>query len=701
MVWARSAIPTVMFLQLRRNKLMAQASSLPFRVQIQARPTLSATFKLTSAVGGANLPFTLGHGFRKGEVQAGANVVASIPDVQVAGKNWWPDGSLKFAVISGHATLTAGTPQTIALSTGTPTGGAILTTADLKATGVAAAVGGGAFGSASWSGTDWDAPFLTWISGPMMSSWIYRKPIGSDAHLVAWLEVRLFAGGAVEVLPWIENGYLMVASPTNKNATYSFTLGGTQRFSAAIDLPNHARTVLIFGSALSHWLGTDPEVTPKHDTEYMQATRLVPSYRANVASNAAIFTTLAQTYTPLQQGNYPSFMGEAGYHGSIGMLPEWDALYLTSQDARAYAGVVINGYSAGRYGLHYRDETASGSDAHRPIRFSSYPNLVVTEVGSGIADSGASSTNSYTPNASGTSPATWKNSHHPSAGFLAYLVTGRFYFMEQVQFTATLCFLKNGNLTRQASKGIFRSDVGANTTRGAGWAMRTLAQAACATPDDDATLRSEFLTSLEENVNYYHARYVAQQNNQFGFVTPYSDYTGGGDTKYFEASWMQDFFTAAFGYTKAMELGISASGSTKLDAFFVWKAKSIIGRLGQANVSNEYSYRDAAPYTVSVAPSDTPNFATGAGPWYADWGQIYTDTIGHANNEAGTNLRGGNFPDPTSYWGNLQPAIAYAVEHNVPGAVEAYNRMIGASNWSTLAVGWNSDPVWSVKPRNV
>ena len=30
----------------------------------------------------------------------------------------------------------------------------------------------------------------------------YRRPIGSDAHLVAWLEVRLYAGGAVEVLPW-------------------------------------------------------------------------------------------------------------------------------------------------------------------------------------------------------------------------------------------------------------------------------------------------------------------------------------------------------------------------------------------------------------------------------------------------------------------------------------------------------------------
>src|SRR5690606_19855630 len=104
-------------------------------------------FQLTSETGGNGLPFTLGYAFKKGEVSAGANVIGTIPDLQVIGKNWWPDGSLKFAIISGRANLAAATPQTINLMTGTPSGAAVLTTNDLKSTGITAVVGCGGFGT--------------------------------------------------------------------------------------------------------------------------------------------------------------------------------------------------------------------------------------------------------------------------------------------------------------------------------------------------------------------------------------------------------------------------------------------------------------------------------------------------------------------------------------------------------------------------
>ena len=380
--------------------------------------------------------------------------------------------------------MTANTPLTVSLSAGTPPAAPALTTANLRATGITASIAAGAFGTVTWAAADWDAPFQAWVSGPQMSSWIYRKPVGSDAHLVAWLEVRLFAGGAVEVLPWIENGFLRVAGPTSKAATYGFLLGGTPRFSAAIDLPNHCRTPLVSGAALSYWLGVDPQVTVKHDTAYMQATGLVPSYRATVPADAAAVKGLVTSYTPLQVGNHSPGMGMAGYHASIGLLPEWDVLYLTSTSPSAYSGLIVNAYGAGRYGIHFRDETTQ-----RPLRFSSYPNLVVGE-GSNISDSGASTTESYTPTATGTVPAKWTLTHHPSLGFMAYLVTGRWYFMEETQFVATLNYLKNSNAPRLNAQGIFQSSAGANTTRGAAWAIRSLAQAACATPDGDRLEKS-------------------------------------------------------------------------------------------------------------------------------------------------------------------------------------------------------------------
>jgi hypothetical protein len=649
-------------------------------------------FSLVSSSSAGQAPFCIGYAFRKGDIPAGKSVVGNIANLQVTPKNVWPDGSLKFAVIAGHAALTAGISSTVDLSAGAPSTGTHLTTVDLKATGVVAAIGCGSFGTASWGAADWDNPFQNWINGPEMSSWIYRKPVGSDKHLVAWLEVRLFKGGAVEVLPWIENGYLLVAGPTHKSATYTFTLGGTQRFSQAIDLPNHCRTPLVSGSMVSHWLGADPTVTPKHDTMYLQATRLVPAYSASVAPDARVVTGLPGTYAPLQQGSYPGVMGTAGYHPSIGLLPEWDVVYLTSTSQKAWAGVIFNAYSAGRYGIHFRDEATN-----RPLRFSSYPNLVVGG-GSAISSSGASSTNAYTPAASGAMPATWASSHHPSVGFMAYVATGRWYFMEEVQFAATLNYLKNTDHVRNGSKGVFDTSAGANTTRGAGWAVRTLAQAACITPDDDTVLRGEFLASLQANVDWNHARYVAQPNNPYGWVKPYSDYTvGAGDNVYFDAAWMQDFFTAAFGYTKSMELAISAAGSARMTEFFNWKARSIIGRLG-GTAATDYLYRDAAQYTIAVAPSDNPDFTTGTGPWHSNWGAIYQDTLKAPNPGAAGDLRGGHFPEATSYWGNLQPAIAYAVEHGVTGAQQAYQRMTTAGNWPQLHHGFNTDPVWAVRP---
>jgi hypothetical protein len=645
-------------------------------------------FTLTGAAGGEH-PFTLGYVFKAGEVPAGSFAHCTLPASQVIVKNTWPDGSAKFALVSGRATMASATPLKAQFSVDSvkPVGLA-LSTAQLRETGVVAGVNCGPFGDVNWAGVDWDSPFLNWVSGPQMSSWIYRKAVGSDVHLVAWLEVRLWAGGAVEILPWIENGYVRVLGPINKAATYTFILGGTQRFTGAIDLPHHCRTPLLAGAALSHWLGADPGVVVRHDQAYLQATKLVPSYRAVVAANAEVVARLPSTFTPLQVGSFTATMGVAGYQPSIGLLPEWDVLYLTSSSNAPWAALQRNGYSAGRWGIHYRDEKTQ-----RPMRFSDFPNI----------SRNASTTGDFIPAESGTAAPYWDIPHHPSVGYLAYLVTGRFFHMEEVLFAATRNYLHQVNSLRQYSAGIFLSQSGASTTRGAAWAIRTLAQAATVVPDDDP-LRADFLASLEANVNYNHARYVAQPNNPFGFIETYGDNSPNGDGRWTTAGWQQDFYTAAFGYMLAMNPPVSAEVKTKIAQFFAWKAKSIVGRLGGTGAS-EWLYRDAAPYTMTLATNDSPDWATGTGPWPANWRELYNLTYdGSANSNAVPGpfedgpLRGGNIPSAGSYWGNLQPAIAYAVEHGVAGAALALSRMTSASNWGALRSSLDVTPVWAVMP---
>lgn len=645
---------------------------------------------MVSAAGGTAMPFTVGQAFRQGEVPSGSAVLANVPEFQSVVKNRWPDGSVKFAILSGRLDLSANAWKTIGLSVGTPTAAQTpVSTADLKST--SASVQFGSFGTASWSAGDWDTPVQTWVSGPQMSSFTYRKPIGSDAHLVAWLEVRAYKGGRIEVLPWIENGYLNVASPTSKSGTATFTLGGTQRVSQSLTLLNHQRAVLASGTTLTHWVGGDPQLTPRHNAAYLMSTKLVPNYRGTTSSGSSLFGRLPTSYTPLMQASYPSAMGGTGYHPGIGLLPEWDAAYLTSGgDPRAFRGVVINAYAAGRYGTHYRDETTN-----RPLLFSSYPNLVMNET-SGVAFVGSSSTNSYTPNASGGTPPTYDSPHHPSMGYMAYLLTGWNYFLEETQLLATTNFLKQNNTTRKTTQGVFETSSGANITRGAAWAVRTLAQAATITPDGDA-LRTQFSSSLDANINHYHAKYIAQPNNPLGVVEPYDHYDGTSGA-WRAAAWMDDFFTATFGYVKELQSHTS-SAQTKLDEFLAWKYRSVVGRLGGSG-TDAIAYPQAAQYTVYYAPSNSANWSNGSGPWYSSWGDVARAMGLPTSAPAGSPLASGYPTDPTAYWGNLMPALAYAVDHNASGASDAWARVTSASNFSSLASGFDDNPVWGVKPRS-
>jgi hypothetical protein len=441
-------------------------------------------------------------------------------------------------------------------------------------------------------------------------------------------------------------------------------------------------------------LGSDPGVTPEHAKDYLQGTELVPTYMATVPAQSTLVTSLASSYTPLQQGDFKysgDAMASGGYAAPIGLLPQHDVTYLVSSGPAVYGAVVRNGYSAGRYAIHYRDEKTN-----RPLRFSSYPTLVASS-GSGMTDAGASSANTYTPTPSGTSPPAWDGSHHPSVGYMAYLLTGRWYFMEEVQFACTANYINITDTYRGYANGV-ATDYRLQT-RNAAWSARTLAQALSATPDSDP-LRNDFIASMQATVDHFHNRYIAQKNNPFGLLYN-EDY--GGLAFWRSSVWQNDFAVGVFGYAKALDLPISAASKTKLDAFFNWLAGSVVGRLGAAS---DFWYVNGVPYTMAYSPSKSADFLGGTGPWFSDWKAIYTATYGAGGIYAGQPyvsstegvLGAEGMPGADSMWGNLQPAIAYAVRHGVSGASAAYTRMTSASNWQALADQFNSAPVWSVKP---
>jgi hypothetical protein len=652
-------------------------------------------FGLTSTSTGTK-PFCFGHPFKRGDIPQGRDIVANIPDFQATVVNRWPDGSAKFAILAGRIALTADTTRYIDLKAGTANAGTALTLANLQSLLPAASIQLGSFGTVNLSSligqtaTSKATPglFRTRISGPFMSEFHFYSPVGVDNHLAVWFYVRLFSGNEIEIETCVENGWLNVSGPTAKTYTPTLTINGSTR-SLGVGSVNHYHHTRW---AFPQWHGTDPAVTPAHDAAYLRSTGLVPNYGWTNPTSAA-FSGMTSTIVPFQQGNWESSQGSAGYSPEIGLLPKWEALYCTSADSRAYNATICNGYALGRFSIHYRDEGTL-----RPLAFSSYPNLVTTD--NGISATGVSSINTHTPTATGGVNGSMATSHHPSWGYLPYLLTGRWYFLEEVQFCATLNFLKQTDVTRNYTQGLLLATAGANTARGAGWALRTLAQAICVTPDDDS-LQTELVNSYQYNIDYYHTNYVGSANN-LGFPFAYGEYEPG--SAYHTLSpWMDDFITMSLGFGIDMALPLSSGSVTKQTQLMLWKSQCPVGRAGGQSPT-QWCYRSAAPYQLRVAPAGP--YATiaafNAAVW-SDWGVAYGHNIGTNNDcSSGSTLLDGNIQSDgfqVSYWGNYLPALSAAVNVGAPGAAAAYARISGASNWAQYTAAFNDNPLWGIVPR--
>src|SRR5262249_3696688 len=156
------------------------------------------------------------------------------------------------------------------------------------------------------------------------------------------------------------------------------------------------------------WIGGDPQVTPRHDTTYLINTKLVPNYWKRNPSATAL-SSLTQTYIPMSNGDLEPGMGAAGYQPGIGLLPRWDALYVTSGDPRAYRSTLTNSSSMNSYPIVWRD-----SITKQVARPSDFPHYAIT---GGTYNYSAGSL-------------TWEMNHAPSEGYLAYLITGDYWHYE-------------------------------------------------------------------------------------------------------------------------------------------------------------------------------------------------------------------------------------------------------------------------------
>ena len=669
-----------------------------------APPLEGAEFTLVSADTGTR-NFQKGVSFAQGQVPAGQQLVFSGATARYTPKTYHPDGSLDWAVVVGSASVSpAGATVTMTLGEPTTPGTAV-SLAALRASGITCTITAGAFGSATWgaNSADWESPHYTWYETDRGSCWYFRKQIGADPHLVACLRVRRFADGRWDVLPRIENGYFRVAGPSNKNAVFTFSMNGTQKFSESVDLTHHCHFYCINGAELSYWdaAGSAHDVWAYDNREQVESTGWFPAI--DPAISYTTWSGVTQpTYSPLMLGLFRPGMSSGGGHYTIGLFPRWDVVaHVTSTEATAKTQIRM-AMAYGRYGIHYRNE-ATGWVA-KPNDVDESLNLGINPTANcGLKDPGVAIT--YTPAPSGPAPDEWSRSHNPAPPVAAARKTGEWWFAEECQFQAMTAYWMNA-FSRFNNQGLIHPYY--LETRAVAWPLRNLFMAASITPHDHP-LKADMVSVADNNI----VKFAELATNPFGIV---GIGNSGGNTQ----PWQHAFLVSAFGYALANRLGSTPTIRATLNTFFHWLGKSVVMRLG-GNGATEWNVRDAtgtpqgiygiaptmnpqgpgelADNYVQVNPEwNAPGLAADGGPpiFFANPGEMINVWSRHLIIDAGMAdpgplsnpgpgaLRGGFHPEADGPWGNLQMEIGYCQTFGVAGIEEGVARMKAAPGWSDL-----------------
>ena len=246
--------------------------------------------------------------------------------------------------------------------------------------------------------------------------------------------------------------------------------------------------------------------------------------------------------------------------------------------------------------------------------------------------------------------------------YLPYLVTGDYYYLEELQFWGMWNVFSSNPGYRDTSSGLVMSDQ----TRGQAWSLRTLGEAAYISPDKDS-LKSAFNNILNANLDWYNANYTNSPSaNKLGVIV--NGYALSYSNQNAVAPWQDDFFTSAIGH-------LTELGFAKAQPLLAWKAQFPVQRM----VGTGACWIDAAEYTMLVRSSNSS-------PYYSSMADVYlanhgADVLGlGCNSSLMVTLLGqldgelmkigqmtGYSDSAIGYPSNMQPALAYSANLNSAG----------------------------------
>jgi len=646
-----------------------------------------------------NVPFTFGQIFKAGDLQNNTVLTGRFDNgdavpLQIDVKATHADGSVRHAVVSGVIpTLAAGQTRTLQLvGGGTAATGTAATTAQLLNSGFTAAFSATVNGIVYQASADQlikDGKATTWLAGPNVTEWHVSAPLTAadgtqHRHLTARFAVRWYEGSKkARVDVAIENNWAYEPSPQNYTYDAQFLIGGKPVYVKPGFVHYHRARWRQLG-----WWGTAaPELNVKHDTAYLLATRALPNYDQSITVPESHLATIKTKWTgaitePMNVGVANGYMPSTGGRNDIGLQPGWNVVYLLSMDSRARDIALGTASLAGTWPTHYRDKLTD-----KPISVIDYPYMTILGRPGDTYNRPLKRSEAFPACASVEickNPFTADTSHQPNFAYLPYLVTGDYYYLEELQFWTMWSVFSSNPYYREFEKGLVHPDQ----VRGQAWTLRTLAEAAYITPDGHP-LKSHFTRVMDSNLDWFNQTYVTgtTTSNPLGIITNgysivYSGNTGIGP-------WQDDFFTSAIGH--AAELGF-----TKAEPLLRWKAKFPIDRMiGQGSC-----WIGGAMYTMKVRDSKTS-------PIYADIAQAFKasspdyTTLACASAEMAKSQKlavgemWGYSTSTVGYPSNMQPALAYSADTGSAEGKRAWAQFAAR----TVKPDYSGAPQFAIVPR--
>ncbi|NOY72922.1 MAG: hypothetical protein GXP14_11195, partial [Gammaproteobacteria bacterium] len=294
-----------------------------------------------------------------------------------------------------------------------------------------------------------------------------------------------------------------------------------------------------------------------------------------------------------------------------------------------------------------------------------------------------------------------KLSHLPSIAYVPYLVTGDYFYLEELQFWGNY-----GPIWRERGRRNYGDGLIYGTqVRGQAWGLREMARIAYATPDDHA-LKNYFVNMLNNNINWYNANYADAAGDKHNHI-------GTMDAKparrVSNRPWMDDFFTYAIGHV--VELGF-----TNAIPMRDFKGKYIRGRLGYFG---GFCWQFPTQYGGSTGPSEASIFNNFQELFDFNWGnrsangtllknvvcgtpamQAWLDVYdpAYAPHQLNQIYKGAGKPAATSsYYANMQPAAAVIADAGLLGSDIVRQRFFQTP---PIQPNYTASPEWSVAPRS-